>query len=378
MGAGRDPVPHVPRARLDRWRSSCARSGSWSASASCSAAWIAGSYGERDRRAPRGDLPDGHPPGRSPASSAPRLTWVVANWDQIDDAARPHRRVGGRAAVLRRVRRRHHRRRPDRAEVAAAADVADGSTAYALGARRSAWPSAGSAAPRSASTSGRTWGASLFPPTVRYEGGDVREPSLGDRPLVERHGVPQHRALRVPLPCSSCSSCCGGCCERRPPIVPGTAIGDLLHRATASPRFLLDFLRVNDERVAGLTGAQWACIGTFAVGVWILVYWRPRNARLVEAETGARGAASRRGRRLGAEATGDRGSDAAGRGRAARPRRRPGRRPRRGRARRAEQVGHDPQHPLHERAATACRPGSARACSAGLPMTLANSRATLK
>ena len=72
--------------------------------------------------------------------------------------------------------------------------------------------------------------------------------------------------------------------ERRPPIVPGTAMA-IFCIGYAAQRFLLDFLRVNDEIVLGLTGAQWACIGTFAVGVWILVYWRPRNARLVAEET---------------------------------------------------------------------------------------------
>jgi phosphatidylglycerol:prolipoprotein diacylglycerol transferase len=43
----------------------------------------------------------------------------------------------------------------------------------------------------------------------------------------------------------------------------------------APVRFFLDFLRATDvsrpdERYAGLTPAQWACMGAFALGVWLL------------------------------------------------------------------------------------------------------------
>jgi phosphatidylglycerol:prolipoprotein diacylglycerol transferase len=129
---------------------------------------------------------------------------------------------------------------------------------------------------------GSTWGASWFPLMVRYEGGAVREPSLGDQALVEGtvfHNTAFYELITMVI----LFVVLWRLIERRPAIVPGTAMG-IFCVAYATQRFLLDFLRVNDELVAGLTGAQYACIGTFAAGVWILVYWRPRNARLVAAE----------------------------------------------------------------------------------------------
>ncbi|HKJ57184.1 MAG TPA: prolipoprotein diacylglyceryl transferase [Nitriliruptoraceae bacterium] len=43
-------------------------------------------------------------------------------------------------------------------------------------------------------------------------------------------------------------------------------------------RFITDTVRVNDERLAGLTGAQWACIGVVALGLWLLVTMGGRRA----------------------------------------------------------------------------------------------------
>jgi phosphatidylglycerol---prolipoprotein diacylglyceryl transferase len=130
---------------------------------------------------------------------------------------------------------------------------------------------------------GSTWGASWFPLMVRYEGGEVREASLGNQPLLE--GTVFHNtAIYEGLIMFLLFVVLWRLLERRPPMVPGTNIA-IFAIAYSLQRFGLDFLRVNDELVAGLTGAQWACIATFAIGVWILVYWRPRNARLVEAET---------------------------------------------------------------------------------------------
>lgn len=60
----------------------------------------------------------------------------------------------------------------------------------------------------------------------------------------------------------------------RQPRPAGRLIG--LFAALYSPvRFGLDFLRARDvlrpdERYAGLTPAQWACLGAFALGIWLL------------------------------------------------------------------------------------------------------------
>lgn len=60
----------------------------------------------------------------------------------------------------------------------------------------------------------------------------------------------------------------------RTPRVPGRVIG-LFATMYAPVRFGLDFLRARDvarpdERYAGLTPAQWACILCLAVGIWLL------------------------------------------------------------------------------------------------------------
>jgi phosphatidylglycerol:prolipoprotein diacylglycerol transferase len=58
------------------------------------------------------------------------------------------------------------------------------------------------------------------------------------------------------------------------PRVPGRVIG-LFATMYAPVRFGLDFLRARDvarpdERYAGLTPAQWACLATLGVGAWLL------------------------------------------------------------------------------------------------------------
>jgi phosphatidylglycerol:prolipoprotein diacylglycerol transferase len=63
------------------------------------------------------------------------------------------------------------------------------------------------------------------------------------------------------------------------PRVPGRVIG-LFATMYAPVRFGLDFLRARDvarpdERYAGLTPAQWACLATLGVGVWLLTAQRP-------------------------------------------------------------------------------------------------------
>jgi phosphatidylglycerol:prolipoprotein diacylglycerol transferase len=60
----------------------------------------------------------------------------------------------------------------------------------------------------------------------------------------------------------------------RKPRPAGRIIG-LFATMYAPVRFGLDFLRATDvarpdERYAGLTPAQWACMGAFAVGLWLL------------------------------------------------------------------------------------------------------------
>jgi phosphatidylglycerol---prolipoprotein diacylglyceryl transferase len=67
-------------------------------------------------------------------------------------------------------------------------------------------------------------------------------------------------------------------------VAPGTAAG-VFGIWYAVCRFSLDFLRVNDETVLGLTGAQWTClVVVLPLAVYVLVRVRPRMAARVELE----------------------------------------------------------------------------------------------
>jgi prolipoprotein diacylglyceryltransferase len=58
---------------------------------------------------------------------------------------------------------------------------------------------------------------------------------------------------------------------------PGTVMGVfVLYYGVA--RGLCDFLRVNDNTVLGLTGAQWMCIALIPTGIWVLTRVRKVTA----------------------------------------------------------------------------------------------------
>jgi phosphatidylglycerol:prolipoprotein diacylglycerol transferase len=63
---------------------------------------------------------------------------------------------------------------------------------------------------------------------------------------------------------------------------PGT-VGGIFLLTYGVQRFAYDALRVNDERVAGLTGAQWMCVAMIPIGIYLLVKVRPALARALEA-----------------------------------------------------------------------------------------------
>jgi phosphatidylglycerol:prolipoprotein diacylglycerol transferase len=118
---------------------------------------------------------------------------------------------------------------------------------------------------------------------TRYEGGDVREPTLGSRPLFE--GVTfHHTALYELLFLLALFVILSAIVRRNPP--PSTLMGVFCVYYGVT-RFFTDALRVNDDTVLGLTGAQWMCVGLVVVGAWILrtVVPRMREVRS-EAEGG--------------------------------------------------------------------------------------------
>lgn len=63
---------------------------------------------------------------------------------------------------------------------------------------------------------------------------------------------------------------------------PGT-VGGVFLLAYAVSRFSFDALRVNDERFAGFTGAQWMCVAMVPIGIYVLTRVRPALATAVAA-----------------------------------------------------------------------------------------------
>jgi phosphatidylglycerol:prolipoprotein diacylglycerol transferase len=109
---------------------------------------------------------------------------------------------------------------------------------------------------------------------VRYDGGSVREGSLGANPLFvgsEFHNTAIYELLWMLVLFGILSLLI-----RRKPA-PGMLMGVFcVYYGVA--RGLSDFLRVNDKTVAGLTGAQWMCIALIPTGIWILTRVRAATA----------------------------------------------------------------------------------------------------
>lgn len=122
-----------------------------------------------------------------------------------------------------------------------------------------------------------------FPLAVRWDGGtppDVREPLLGlgaDAPAVTEGLVFHNTAIYEMVVVAVLVGVLLAVNRRRP--VAGTLIGIYL-LVYAPSRFLFDSMRVNDERVGGLTGAQWMCIAIVPIALWILAKVRPSVAAM--------------------------------------------------------------------------------------------------
>jgi phosphatidylglycerol:prolipoprotein diacylglycerol transferase len=123
---------------------------------------------------------------------------------------------------------------------------------------------------------------SEFALAVRYDGGDVREATLGSQPLVE--GMTFHNTAIYELLYLLVIFGVLALLRSRALARPGTLIGTFCVLYGIS-RFASDALRVNDERVLGLTGAQYLMVITTGAGVWIL--WRVRRLLADAIESGA-------------------------------------------------------------------------------------------
>ncbi len=112
-----------------------------------------------------------------------------------------------------------------------------------------------------------------FPLGVRYDGGDVRESFLGDVRLEEGmvfHHTALYELIYMAVIFLVLTWMLQGRAARP---VPGAAMGTFCIAYGVS-RFLSDALRVNDERVLAMTGAQYLCIALVLTGAWVLLRMR--------------------------------------------------------------------------------------------------------
>jgi phosphatidylglycerol---prolipoprotein diacylglyceryl transferase len=120
----------------------------------------------------------------------------------------------------------------------------------------------------------------------RYDGGEVREPTLGDVPLTVGttfHNTALYELLWLLVLFAAMGLVVWRVRRRGREVKPGTLVGSfILYYGVA--RFLTDALRVNDERTLHMTGAQWMCLVMVPAGAWILWRVRPKMAALAEAE----------------------------------------------------------------------------------------------
>lgn len=126
----------------------------------------------------------------------------------------------------------------------------------------------------------------------RYDGGEVREPMLGDVPLVPGttfHNTSFYEFVYMMVLFGILGGLVLLARRKGREVVPGTLVGVFVLYYGVM-RFLSDSLRVNDERVLSMTGAQWMCLALVPAGIWILWKVRPGLAALAAAEPAAEAA----------------------------------------------------------------------------------------
>lgn len=120
-----------------------------------------------------------------------------------------------------------------------------------------------------------------FPLAVRYEGGSVREDLLGSVPLTKGMVFHQTALYELFYMLVLFAVLTYVLHLRKPRPGPGVAMA-IFCGFYGVARFASDALRVNDERVLGLTGAQYLCLVLLPTSAWIWLRVRKQLAQDVE------------------------------------------------------------------------------------------------
>jgi len=120
-----------------------------------------------------------------------------------------------------------------------------------------------------------------FPLAVRYDGGSVREELLGKVPLDTGMVFHQTALYELFYMLVLFAVLTYVLHVRKPRPGPGVAMA-IFCGFYGVARFASDSLRVNDERVLGLTGAQYLCLVLLPTSAWIWFRVRKQLAKDVE------------------------------------------------------------------------------------------------
>jgi len=118
---------------------------------------------------------------------------------------------------------------------------------------------------------------------TRYDGGKVREPTLGDVQLVKGmtfHNTSLYEMITLGALFVVMTGMILWARRKGTEVKPGTLVA-LFMVYGGIERFLLDTLRVNDERLLHMTGAQWMSLVMVPYGIWVWLKVRPEVSKLV-------------------------------------------------------------------------------------------------
>lgn len=117
-----------------------------------------------------------------------------------------------------------------------------------------------------------------------YEGGSTQEDFIGDERLVEGmtfHNTSLYEFAHLLVLFGLMQLLRLRARQQGRELRPGTLMGVFVLWYGIG-RFLTDLVRINDETVLGLTGAQWMTVVLIPVGLWVLLRVRPRAAAAPE------------------------------------------------------------------------------------------------